>query len=46
MFILFLFLVGVHALDSKVDYDACKKEEFKPSVCERYKSLIPPSEQK
>jgi hypothetical protein len=43
MIIFFLFLVGIHATESKINYDACKKEEFKPQVCERYKSLIPPS---
>lgn len=43
MLIVFLALCSVWGLDAKVNYDACKKEEFKPQVCERYKSLIPPA---
>jgi hypothetical protein len=25
--------------EAKINYDACKKEDFKPKVCERYKTL-------
>ena len=43
MLLFFFFMVGIMGAESKINYDACKKEEFKPQVCERYKSLIPPA---
>jgi hypothetical protein len=41
--ILMLMLFGIVGTETKLNYEACKKEEFKPAVCERYKSLIPPA---
>jgi hypothetical protein len=44
MLVLWIFLVAIHGVETKINYDACKKEEFKPKVCERYKKLLPPDE--
>jgi hypothetical protein len=40
--IFFLMGVGVFSAEVSQVYEGCKKEDFKPAVCEKYKSLIPP----
>lgn len=43
-FVFWAFGVGIFSVETKMNYDACKAEEFKPKVCERYKKLRNPSE--
>jgi hypothetical protein len=44
--IFFMILTGIIGQKEHDNYKDCKAEEFKPNVCEKYKSLRPPSERK
>lgn len=36
MALLWFLMMSVSFYENKKDYDACKKEEFKPKVCQKW----------